>query len=474
MGSSISKRAKSSVSPPVGVEALQGSSPAVPIPTQHGGTGSDEQHPNNRPAPVERGRQTEDTNEQAPPAPVTTTCTYCGDVVDEERQSARSRPCKKCKSPACDACLREMFLKACRNEASMPPRCCAPIPLSSVHAVLSADEVALFRDKYEEWSTPNRVYCPIPTCSAFIPPRLLPVAAASPGRGRPDKIVAAGGQGSAPVGVQTPPPTPPPLPPAFPCPKCAVDICGSCKLLAHPDTRCATDSDIDPQLADLLRRWGIKRCPKCRAAVRRMYGCNQMQCRCGAQWCWWCTGPYRICRERQCVVTPEQEAFENELNQAADTYREEMEDGSNNDADRVEEDGRPQDAQLINLDAGFHWETATEDFGSEPEPNGDSLDPFNCTHTWNTLDSDSDDEVEYECRRCWRPLVARPPGYMYRGMQEMFEIGSTRLTTRADDQHTSSDEGTLPCQQEFVNLCRRCRITLCGSCRAVERHQGRH
>jgi hypothetical protein len=173
-------------------------------------------------------------------------------------------------------------------------------------------------------------------------------------------------------------------------------------------------------------------------------------------------------------VTPEQEAFENELNQAADTYREEMEDGSNNDADRVEEDGRPQDAQLINLDAGFHWETATEDFGSEPEPNGDSLDPFNCTHTWNTLDSDSDDEVEYECRRCWRPLVARPPGYMYRGMQEMFEIGSTRLTTRADDQHTSSDEGTLPCQQEFVNLCRRCRITLCGSCRAVERHQGRH
>ncbi|KAL1965370.1 hypothetical protein VTN77DRAFT_5807 [Rasamsonia byssochlamydoides] len=418
-----------------------------------------------------------------PPAP-DVRCSYCCEAIVQRKDRVLPlplRPCKKCSLPVCNSCVRRMFVNACKNEASMPPRCCAPIPVTYARFVLSSEEVAHFKEKYEEWSTPNRVYCPIPTCSAFIPYRLFPTSAGGYAQSNPNHTVAFV------PGIQTPPPTPPHstpevAAPSIPCPKCEVLICCSCKQLAHPGTPCSDTPDIDPDMADLLRRWGIKRCPKCRAAVRRMYGCSHMQCRCGAQWCWWCTGPIRVCRARPCPAEREAAAFEDEIHGAADEWHEEDDQRRVVDAEteteisivlqQGDDEGEQQpgapvpapERHLINLDAGRHWEDAEEDFGSEP--NIDEMDPFDCDHTWDAVEvEEMDEEIDYECARCWRTLVPRPKGYTYLGMKELLETGSFTQKPKTAALGGGSDA--------FINLCHRCGMTLCEDCRELDRRQRR-
>jgi hypothetical protein len=186
---------------------------------------------------------------------------------------------------------------------------------------------------------------------------------------------------------------------------------------------------------------------------------------------------------RACPAEQAGRAFEEDLNVDADAYRQGIR--ANDSAERHGED-RPHEVQagpqpptqlreqFVNLDAGYHWNDAVEDFGSEP--NIDELDPFDCAHVWDALEQhehieDSavadEREIEYECGRCWRPLVPRPIGYVYLGMKELLETGLIS-TTKTD--------GMLPAEresQEFVNLCQRCGITLCKDCRALERHRQR-
>jgi hypothetical protein len=56
-----------------------------------------------------------------------------------------------------------------------------------------------------------------------------------------------------------------------------------------------------------------------------MFGCSHIQCRCGAQWCWFCTAPYDVCRARRCPGEEDGERFERELNDASDRYFENIE-----------------------------------------------------------------------------------------------------------------------------------------------------
>lgn len=449
---------------------------AINHPSAHDGTTESRAHdPENSVAnPEDEYETNHNTNSvvtspaHPPTSPPDVKCSYCCETIDRKKGKVL-RPCKSCSMPICNSCIRKLFVDAYKNEANMPPRCCVPIPVTYARLVLSAEEVTLFKEKYEEWSTPNRVYCPIPTCSAFIPYRLFPTSAVK------DRIPAQKGANlnqTVPTGLQTPPPTPPlsapEVAPSIPCPKCAVLICCSCKQLAHPGTPCSETPDIDPEIADLLQRWGIKRCPKCRAAVRRMYGCSHIQCRCGAQWCWWCTGPIRVCRARPCPAEQEAAAFEEEINAAADErYEREMEGNSDADTESetsvVLEQGAPAPEPLINLDAGWHWEDAREDFGSEPSI--DDLDPFNCNHMWDSVEEgEIDEEIDYECGRCWRKLVPYPSGHMYLGIRELLETGSfTGYEALQKPQMATSDS--------FINLCRRCGIILCGNCRELDSHQ---
>lgn len=166
-------------------------------------------------------------------------CAFCC----EEIQGEPVRPCKSCMCYCCGNCVRQIFLMACRDESQMPPRCCVPIPLATARKHLSEEEVNLYKDKYEEWSTPNRVYCPVPTCSTFLPERIfnaefnrlrssatfrMHVEDFGPGPSVPMS------QLGAVYPVQ--------------CPRCAAQICSLCKQLYHYGVHCQPLSDIDPEL----------------------------------------------------------------------------------------------------------------------------------------------------------------------------------------------------------------------------------
>ncbi|KAF2503222.1 hypothetical protein BU16DRAFT_427857, partial [Lophium mytilinum] len=237
-------------------------------------------------------------------------------------------PCRLCHSDYCKSCVKGMFIKACKDTTRMPPKCCSILQLHVALPMLSPDEAKLYREKYEEWSTPKPMYCPIPTCSAFISNRSLPVVppdTIKKGKARVDSVI------GTPKEVQVS------------CPKCNHDACARCRQSAHPGTPCQLlDFGVDKETAAALKRWGYKQCPKCGNGVRRMMGCNHMQCLCGAQFCWWCLVPMDEC--------------------GGNCYEPEEEENDDYDADEIEE------LEPINLDiaSNEYWDARHANFGSEP------------------------------------------------------------------------------------------------------------
>jgi hypothetical protein len=189
--------------------------------------------------------------------------------------------------------LKDWFIEACKNESRMPPKCsCSAIPLSSVSNLLNNAEIELYKAKYEEWATPNRLYCPVPTCSTFIPQRIYVKVRQGPGASSNNPR----GADTLPVGSMLTIKNDNPkkdIRPHAACPTCGVSICTKCKSLSHIEE--CSETDLDPVLEEQLKKWKIKRCPKCRAGVRRMYGCSHIECRCGAHFCWECMLPINQC-----------------------------------------------------------------------------------------------------------------------------------------------------------------------------------
>ncbi|PSN67975.1 hypothetical protein BS50DRAFT_572955 [Corynespora cassiicola Philippines] len=202
--------------------------------------------------------------------PVLIECLVCTESMPE---SELRRPCKSCKHPYCQPCLKSMFIAACEDSERMPPQCCGLIGIYHALDLLTYEEASKFRDKFEEARAVKPFYCPVSQCSAFIPNRFLPkVAKDAKGKRRTDSVVAT--------------PTPPAI---VDCPKCCVEICFQCRNLTHGDLACGpTNGSLDEETANALQQWGYKRCPKCGHGIRRMYGCDHMACRCGAQFCWKC------------------------------------------------------------------------------------------------------------------------------------------------------------------------------------------
>ena len=194
--------------------------------------------------------------------------------------------CKRCASgDFCAGCLKEWFLDACKNESKMPPKCCSIVPLSAIANLLTSSQIELYKAKYEEWATTDRIYCPVPTCSAFIPPRLYIKIRQGPSTPHKDPF-----NSNPSTQIGTPKKD---IKPHVACPTCAVSVCTKCRALRHIGE--CPESDLDPVLEEQLKKWKIKRCPKCRAGVRRMYGCSHIECRCGAHFCWECLLPINQC-----------------------------------------------------------------------------------------------------------------------------------------------------------------------------------
>ncbi|PHH74404.1 hypothetical protein CDD80_3099 [Ophiocordyceps camponoti-rufipedis] len=94
----------------------------------------------------------------------TAVCTSCGD-----RRIFYDVARCPCKHEYCRECLASLFQTSMTDESLFPPRCCnQPIDVELNRVFLPSSLVYAFKEKKIELETPNRTYCHVPTCSAFI------------------------------------------------------------------------------------------------------------------------------------------------------------------------------------------------------------------------------------------------------------------------------------------------------------------
>lgn len=275
--------------------------------------------------------------------------------------------------------------------------------------------------------TADRMYCPIPSCSAFIPPRLLRAASKQ----------------------NTSPPTPPPecevkqdatevdfedkvdmvvsSKVIVCCPDCHTKVCASCRAVSHLGD-CVV-SDIDPELKAALERWKIKRCPKCRTGLRRMYGCNHVECHCGAHFCYACLRPSNEC-DGECGEDDDE------------------------DFDDVAED---------DLDGKEDWGDG-RNIGEEPMH--DDTDMWGCRHRFRRMVLQTARLGHVECQRCYKSLLEEME--VVTTTEDGYVDGLT-VKSKGDVVMTGTGE-TAEAENEAANhgwTCA-CGRTLCADCKELE------
>jgi hypothetical protein len=304
------------------------------------------------------------------------------------------KPCLACTSVYCAPCIKKMFLDACKDTSRMPPRCCVPLNIQQAKPYLTTEEVALFRAKYEEWSTPNPLYCPVPACSAFIPDRLLPEHLRTKTKRRVDS------------GVGTPKSE------TFACPTCEASICVDCRQHAHPGSMCTIgEFGLDEETAKLLQQWGYKKCPKCGHGVKRMFGCNHMACRCGAHFCWSCLENITECGGG-CNDDDDEDEYGEDDEGDDDSVA-----GRDGEGQETTDQADPAAAtQTVaerprNLDGGgaHYWANTALDFGHEPSDEPQAV--WSCHHSFSVYSIPFTTAFEshttaMECVRCWTTIHA--------------------------------------------------------------------
>ncbi|KXT11548.1 hypothetical protein AC579_10324 [Pseudocercospora musae] len=112
---------------------------------------------------MERGAQPPQMR-PAPPA----SCLVCTGTT------SLIRACRKCPGHFCQDCLKNAFDRSLEEPSMFPASCCAILQLHTLLPEYSTDKAKQYRRKFEEWLTVAKVYCPSPTCSAFIPERNIP------------------------------------------------------------------------------------------------------------------------------------------------------------------------------------------------------------------------------------------------------------------------------------------------------------
>ncbi|KAF2264931.1 hypothetical protein CC78DRAFT_616324 [Lojkania enalia] len=337
--------------------------------------------------------------------------TCCEQFPENQEHLTVVRPCRICGSAFCGVCIKKMFTEATKNTSRMPPRCCGQLQLHVARPFLSKTEAMRYRQKYEEWSTANPFYCPVPTCSVFIPNRLLPISGAlKDGKRRVDSVIGT------------------PTSPVITCPNCEADICTSCRQPAHSNTMCnKLEFGVDAGTAELLKSWGYKRCPKCGNGIRRMYGCNHMECLCGAHWCWECQLPRDECDGNCTEMEDEYDGTDDEGESQTEEDTQHV--GSLTPASSDNTEGPSTSATEAptqsnvearsmtpppprNLDARprGYWEETGLDFGDEPSD--DIADrAWQCRHNFLTAKVGFKESLmkaptttNMECSRCWNTV----------------------------------------------------------------------
>lgn len=182
----------------------------------------------------------EDTDDQVEEVvnrvvPVVYDCTSCGD--DHPLENMLVAPCDH---RFCAECLESLYRASMKDETLFPPRCHgAPFPYEDASRLLSPELRVEFSAKREELADRNKLYCSVPTCSAYIP--------AGDRSGR-----------------------------TAACTKCGMSTCTDCKLSYRGHTAvCPRDPDTMDVLS-IAQREGWRRCDSCKTMVELNTGCNHM------------------------------------------------------------------------------------------------------------------------------------------------------------------------------------------------------
>ncbi|ETI28226.1 hypothetical protein G647_00675 [Cladophialophora carrionii CBS 160.54] len=196
---------------------------------------------------------------EQPPADKKITCRICFSHLE----GLYSTPCRRCKGPECYDCVATRFKTAVKDINRMPVTCCGSVMHHDVaRGILSPAEIEEYKQKYDErMNTVDPLYCPVPTCSAFLPPRMF-------------------NQNETKVS----------------CHVCNTVVCTKCKLYARDGHTC----DVEDPRKFILETFHYKLCPRCGTGVMKMYGCPHVRCQCGAHWCWDCQRPMNACYQKPC------------------------------------------------------------------------------------------------------------------------------------------------------------------------------
>jgi hypothetical protein len=176
-------------------------------------------------------------------------CPICAQELAPSEILIHPCPSRGCDFSYCHECVGKMFRLAISDRGEMPPRCChSIIPLHVASDILTVEEMATYRDRFDEIvTTDGGFYCARKTCSAWISGARVDEAAAA------NMTVA--------------------------CNKCHGRMCTKCRGEEHVAKQCSKGdgNDDETKLLQTLEKWGYKQCPKCRNAVRKMFGCSHIQ-----------------------------------------------------------------------------------------------------------------------------------------------------------------------------------------------------
>ncbi|KAL8806261.1 MAG: hypothetical protein Q9200_005099 [Gallowayella weberi] len=151
----------------------------------------------------------------------------------------------------------------------MPPKCCTSehIPLKHVDKLFDLKFKMKWNQKYQEYTTKNRLYCPARGCGEWIKPANIHVDAS----------------GGANTGRKY-----------GKCGRCKTKVCVACNGRWHASRTCPKD-DATAQFIEIAKKEGWQRCYNCSATVELKEGCNHMTCRCKAEFCMICGVKWKGC-----------------------------------------------------------------------------------------------------------------------------------------------------------------------------------
>lgn len=151
----------------------------------------------------------------------------------------------------------------------MPPKCCTQdhIPLKHVEKLFDTRFKIKWNQKYQEYTTKNRIYCPAKGCGEWIKPSQV-------------HVDTSGGINTGRKYGK--------------CNRCRTKVCCTCNGKWHTSRECPKD-EATQRFAEIARKEGWQRCFNCSATVELKEGCNHMTCRCRAEFCMVCGLQWKTC-----------------------------------------------------------------------------------------------------------------------------------------------------------------------------------